>query len=71
MASTRSRTGSSLYKRHMPSTIQAGTYSVVRHYLKAVAASNTTNTAAVMRAMHELPIADPVIRHGELWPDGA
>jgi branched-chain amino acid transport system substrate-binding protein len=55
----------------MPSTIQAGTYSVVRHYLKAVAASNTTNTAAVMRAMHELPIADPVIRHGELWPDGA
>ena len=58
------------YGRGMPSTIHAGVYSVTLHYLKAVAAAGTTDTAAVMRKMHELPVADPTIRHGTLRPDG-
>ena len=59
-----------LYHRHMPSVIQAGTYSVVRHYLKAVAAAGSTDTDAVMQAMHRIPVEDAVIRNGTLRPDG-
>jgi len=54
----------------MPSTIQAGVYSVTLHYLKAVAAAGTTEAAAVMRKMHELPISDATIRNGTLRADG-
>ncbi len=59
-----------LYSPGMPSTIQAGVYSVTLHYLKAVAAAGTTETAAVMAKMHELPIDDATIRNGTLRPDG-
>ncbi len=64
--------GQRFYARHkaMPSTIQAGVYSVTTHYLKSVAAAGTTETAAVMKKMHELPIDDPTIRNGTLRPDG-
>jgi branched-chain amino acid transport system substrate-binding protein len=58
------------YGKGMPSTIQAGVYSVTLHYLKSVAAAGTTETAAVMKKMHELPISDPTIRNGTLRPDG-
>jgi len=58
------------YGKGMPSTIQAGVYSVTLHYLKSVAAAGTTETAAVMAKMHELPISDPTIRNGTLRPDG-
>jgi len=54
----------------MPSQIQAGLYSAVRHYLKAVAASNSADARTVIRKMHALPIADDVVRHAELRPDG-
>jgi len=54
----------------MPSQIQAGLYSAVRHYLKAVAASSSTDARTVVRKMHALPIADDVVRHAELRPDG-
>ena len=54
----------------MPSQIQAGLYSAVRHYLKAVAASRSTDAPTVLRRMHALPIADDVVRHAELRPDG-
>ncbi len=54
----------------MPSQIQAGLYSAVRHYLKAVAASRGTEARAVIRGMHDLPISDDVVRHAELRPDG-
>ncbi len=53
-----------------PSVIQAGVYSVVLHYLKSVAAAGTTDTDAVMRKMHELPIDDPTVHHASLRPDG-
>jgi branched-chain amino acid transport system substrate-binding protein len=58
------------YEKAMPSTIQAGVYSVTLHYLKSVAAAGTTDTAAVMKTMHELPIADATVRHATLRPDG-
>jgi branched-chain amino acid transport system substrate-binding protein len=58
------------YEKAMPSTIQAGVYSVTLHYLKSVAAAGTTETAAVMKKMHELPISDPTVRNATLRPDG-
>ena len=54
-----------------PSTIQAGVYSVTYHYLKSVAAAGTTDTAAVMKKMHELPVQDPTIHNGTLRPGRA
>lgn len=54
----------------MPSQIQAGLYSAVRHYLRAVAAANSADARTVIRKMHALPIADDVVRHAELRPDG-
>ena len=54
----------------MPSSNQAGVYSLVTHYLKAVLAAGTTETAAVMRKMHELPIQDEIVRNASLRPDG-
>jgi branched-chain amino acid transport system substrate-binding protein len=58
------------YEKAMPSTIQAGVYSVTLHYLKSVASAGTTDTTAVIKKMHELPISDPTIRNGTLRPDG-
>jgi len=58
------------YEKAMPSTIQAGVYSVTLHYLKSVAAAGTTDTAAVIKTMHELPISDPTVRNATLRPDG-
>ena len=59
-------------KQHgaMPSQIQAGLYSAVRHYLKAVAAAGTAQAGHVMQRMHALPIADDVVRNPRLRPDG-
>ena len=54
----------------MPSVIQAGDYSVTRFYLHAVAAAKTTDTAAVMKVMHETPIDDPLVHNASLRPDG-
>ena len=58
------------YQKAMPSTIQAGVYSVTLHYLRAVAAARTTETAAVMRQMHTLPVGDATIHSGTLRADG-
>jgi branched-chain amino acid transport system substrate-binding protein len=58
------------YGKGMPSTIQAGVYSVTLHYLRAVAAAGTTDTDAVMRKLHELPVQDATVRNGTLRPDG-
>ena len=57
--------------RHaMPTMIQAGTYSAVLHYLRAVAAANTAAPPAVMAAMRALPINDSVFPDGHLRQDG-
>jgi len=54
----------------MPSQIQAGLYSAVRHYLKSAAAAQTREATAVVRRMHEVPISDEVVRNAHLRPDG-
>ncbi len=54
----------------MPSMIQAGIYSSVRHYLKAVVAAKTDEAKAVIRKMRDLPIDDEVVRNARLRADG-
>lgn len=54
----------------MPSQIQAGLYSAVRHYLKAVATAQSKEAAAAIREMHTLPISDDIVRNAHLRPDG-
>jgi branched-chain amino acid transport system substrate-binding protein len=45
----------------MPSMIQAGTYSAVRHYLRAIERAGTTRTADVAAAMFAMPVDDATI----------
>lgn len=54
----------------VPSTIQAGIYSAVRHYLKAVAAARSDEAKVVLAKMRELPIVDDIVRNGRLREDG-
>lgn len=54
----------------MPSMIQAGIYSSVRHYLKAVVAAQTDEAKAVIKKMRDLPIDDDVVRNAKLRADG-
>jgi branched-chain amino acid transport system substrate-binding protein len=59
--------------------IQAGDYSVIRAYLRAAAATRTTDTATIMRRLHDTPIDDPLVRNASGaqrepaagWADGA
>jgi branched-chain amino acid transport system substrate-binding protein len=58
-------------KRHaMPTTWQAGVYSSVTHYLKAVAAVGGTDALKVAEKMREMPIDDFFAHHAHLRPDG-
>ncbi|WP_186417175.1 ABC transporter substrate-binding protein [Bosea sp. CS1GBMeth4] len=54
----------------VPSAIQAGVYSSVRHYLKAVAAAKSDDARTVIARMRELPIEDEVVRNARLREDG-
>jgi branched-chain amino acid transport system substrate-binding protein len=54
----------------MPGAAQAGTYSSVTHYLKAVKAAGTTDSAAVMKIMKETPINDMFTKNGHIRADG-
>ena len=54
----------------VPSSIHAGIYSAVRHYLKAVAATKSVDPATVIEKMREIPIDDDVVRHAKLREDG-
>ena len=53
-----------------PSAAQAGVYSSVTHYLKAVKAAGTTDSAAVMKIMKETPINDMFAKNGRIREDG-
>ncbi|MEW6767069.1 MAG: ABC transporter substrate-binding protein [Pseudomonadota bacterium] len=52
--------GNKFFKRtgRMPNMIQAGTYSAVLSYLKAVKAAGTKDTEAVAKKLKELPVDD-------------
>jgi branched-chain amino acid transport system substrate-binding protein len=56
--------------KRVPSAVQAGTYSSVTHYLKAVKAAGTTDAAAVIKVMKETPINDMFARNGKIREDG-
>ena len=57
-------------KGRMPNMIHAGTYGAVMHYLKAVAAAGTDDTAAVLAKMKSTPINDFMTRNGRIREDG-
>ncbi|WP_234684819.1 ABC transporter substrate-binding protein [Bradyrhizobium monzae] len=54
----------------MPTMTQAGVYSAVRHYLRAVEAAQTDEGQAVMSKMKELPVNDIFSRNGRVREDG-
>ncbi|MCF4125652.1 ABC transporter substrate-binding protein [Methylobacterium sp. SyP6R] len=54
----------------MPNMSQAGVYSTVMHYLKAVRKAGTDETAPVMTAMREMPVDDFYARGGRIREDG-
>ena len=56
--------------KRMPTMAQAGVYSSVTHYLKAVNAAKSTDTAAVRKKMGELPVDDMFATNGTIRPDG-
>jgi branched-chain amino acid transport system substrate-binding protein len=54
-----------------PTMVQAGVYSAVTHYLKAVAAlKSTTDGKAVVAKMKEIPTDDPLFGKGTIRADG-
>ena len=53
----------------MPTMTQAGVYSAVRHYLRAVQAANSDDGLAVAAKIRELPVADAFAR-GTVRSDG-
>jgi branched-chain amino acid transport system substrate-binding protein len=53
-----------------PTSFQVGTYSVVRSYLKAVAATNSDDPKIVLAKMRETPVDDAFTPSGTLRPDG-
>src|SRR6266581_732485 len=56
--------------KRVPTSVQAGVYSSVTHYLKAVKAAGTTDSAAVMKVMKETPVNDMFARNGRIREDG-
>ena len=53
-----------------PTMTHAGVYSSVLHYLKAVAATQSTDGKTVADKMREIPIKDAVMRNASIRPDG-
>lgn len=56
--------------KRKPNSNHASVYSATMHYLKAVQAAGTDDTATVMAKMRETPINDMFTKNGKLRPDG-
>jgi branched-chain amino acid transport system substrate-binding protein len=56
--------------KRVPTSAQAGVYSSVTHYLKAVKAAGTTDSAAVIKVMKDTPVNDMFARNGKIREDG-
>lgn len=56
--------------KRMPTAAQAGVYSSMMHYLKAVKQAGTTDSAAVMKVMKATPIHDFFAENGTIREDG-
>lgn len=58
------------YKDLKPTMVQAGVYSSVLHYLRAVAATKSVEAKVVAQKMREMPIRDPIMHNASIRPDG-
>jgi len=56
--------------KRMPTMAQAGDYSSVMHYLKAVKAVNSDDAQKVMTQMKKTPVNDFFARNGQIRDDG-
>ncbi|MGJ4917917.1 ABC transporter substrate-binding protein [Bradyrhizobium sp. HKCCYLRH2060] len=56
-------------RKAMPSQIQAGVYSAVRHYLQAVKDADSDDGATVMAKMKSTPVSDAYADHGQIRDD--
>jgi branched-chain amino acid transport system substrate-binding protein len=56
--------------KRMPTMVQAGQYSSVSHYLKAVKAVDSDDTAKVMAQMKKTPVNDFFAKNGSIREDG-
>ena len=56
--------------KRMPTMVQAGQYSSVAHYLKAVKAIGSDDTAKVMAQMKKTPVNDFFAKNGTIRADG-
>ena len=50
--------------------VQAGVYSAIMHYLKAIKAAGTDDADAVMAKMKATPVNDFFARNGKIGADG-
>lgn len=57
-------------QKKMPTMSQAGVYSSVLHYLKAVRAAGTKDTATVLAKMRETPVNDMFAKNAHIRADG-
>src|SRR5438067_7255177 len=58
------------YKGNMPTMVQAGIYSAVLHYLKAVEALKSDDAPKVIAKMKEMPTEEPLFGKGRIRADG-
>ncbi|PTM91443.1 ABC transporter substrate-binding protein [Mycoplana dimorpha] len=54
----------------MPNMVQAGTYSAVTQYLKAIDKAGTDDADAVSKALHEMPVSDVFAENGTVAANG-
>lgn len=54
----------------MPTMVHAGVYASILHYLKAVEAAGTKESAQVMTKMKDMPTEDPLFGKGHIRVDG-
>jgi branched-chain amino acid transport system substrate-binding protein len=57
-------------RQSMPSMSQAATYSAVLHYLRAIQAAGSADSAAVLARMKATPVHDVYTDHGVIRADG-
>ncbi len=54
----------------MPTMVQAGSYSAVRHYLKAIEAAGADDGPTVAAKMKEMPVNDMFAKNGKILANG-
>src|SRR5699024_3333555 len=55
---------------HMPTMVQAGVYSAVANYIKAIKAAGTDDSDAVRAALGDMTIHDFFAEHGKIEANG-